>query len=311
MDRVGLSHYNAYFRYTLNSTDTGTGNTATFPKEIVGLAEKEPETMNTTNANAIDIYQVLKASASYSSSGEVLSLYNKTEIADAYQKELEDAKVNDPEKYQRMILQSKEATANSFTQLLDVSKSNGGIATHNGVSIGFDSENKQMSIGDTSQRGNVISVNLSNGWVLQFNTDNIDDVSKILDLFSPEDVRRIMDAITTDKMAKSKLKEMEDTKASVISETANAPDDSNDNSAKSISGSSDNNEGESEVKTVIVTNPDGSRNLLITTKIGETEMVTNLKIAPAEEENKLLKNQSGTDQVSELHASLAHEENFL
>lgn len=311
MNISGLSYYNTYFQYTSKNTDSDTGNTETFTKAISSLAEKETATMNTANACAIDIYQAMKKSSSYSSPGEILSLREKTEVADAYQQQLEDAKVNDPEKYQSMILKSKEDAAKSFSQLLDVSKSNGGTATHNGVSILFDTEKKQMNIGDTSHRGNVISVNLSNGWVLNFNRDNIDDVSKILDLFSPEDIRRIMEAITKDKMAQTMEQEIDDTEASVVSETADTAVESEQISVESL------NEDESEVKTEIVTNPDGSRNLMITTKIGNTETVTNIKLAPAAEENKLLKNQSYGDDCNKptefqsLHALHAYEANLM
>lgn len=333
MEISGLSYFNAYFQYTSNNTNSDKDNTAVFPK-VTGMAAKtEAATGKTTNANAIDLYQASKASASYPTFADVLSLQDKTEIADAYQKELEDAKVNDPEKYQSMILESEEAAAKSFSQVLEIAGRNGGTATHNGVSIGFDSERHQMNIGDTSNKGNVISVNLSNGWVLNFNRDNIDDVSKILDLFSPEDVRRIMEAITTDNMAKSMEKEIDDTEASVANVTADTAvqsrqisvDSITENpvnadvlstadteqtgsntsaaesaSDKSASGGSDENDEESEVKTEIVTNPDGSRKLVITTKIGDTETVTNIKLAPAAEENKLLKNQSFGDEGSKV-----------
>ncbi len=311
MEISGLHNFNAYFQYTANN--------------------KNPDrTIAKTNPNAIDVNQTSKMPVSDPTFVGALSLQDKTEIADAYQEELEKAEANNPEKYQHMILTSKEAAAKSFSQLLEISGSNGGTATHNGVAIGFDSERKQMNIGDTSNKGNVISVNLSNGWVLNFNRDNIDDVSKILDLFSPEDIRRIMEAITIDKMAQSKQIEIEDAKAAVASKTADTAaqsgqiseetlaenpvntdvltmkdtkkDGSNTSASKSAGKSAsdctDEYEEESEVKTEIITNPDGSRKLVITTKIGNTVTVTNIKLAPAAEENKLLKNKSSGDEES-------------
>lgn len=329
MEISGLNYFNAYFQYTSNAA---TGNIETFPKVAAVSSKIESGSTKAANASAIDIYQVSKSSVSYPSFADVLSTQYKMDSVDAYQKELADAKINDPEKYQKMILESKEAAAKSFSQVAKLAESNGGTATYNGVNIFFDSENQQMNVGDMSNKGSVITVALSNGWVLNFNRDNIDDIAKMLDLFSPEDVRRIMEAITKDNIAVSMQKEIDDAKASVASETADtAVQTGQISAAESASGESalggSGSDEESEATTEIVTNPDGSRKLVITTKIGDTETVINIKLAPAAEENKLLKNQRFGDEQTlglqqatafqrptgfqSMHALNAYEANFM
>lgn len=314
MEISGLSYFNAYFQYTSNAA---TNNAETSPKVAAVSSKMESISTKAANASAIDIYQVSKSSASYPAFADVLSMQYKMDSVDAYQEELADAKMNDPEKYQKMVLESKGAAAKSFSQVAELAEINGGTATYNGVNISFDSENQQMNVGDMSDTRNVITVALSNGGVLRFNTNNIDDISKMLDMFSPEDIKHIMEAITKHNIAVSMQKEIDDAKASVASETAETAETADtavqtgqisaaeSASGESAPGGSSGNDDEPEVTSEIITNPDGSRKLVITTKIGDMETVTNIKLAPAAEENKLLKNQSfgnegsKVDQVSD------------
>lgn len=87
---------------------------------------------------------------------------------------------------------------------------NDGTITHNGVTFVIDGLNRSISLGDVSKGNKVLSVRLSNGYELKVNWNNIDDLSRCLDLFSPEDVRRIMSAIELQKKCDSMDNEMED-----------------------------------------------------------------------------------------------------
>ena len=66
-------------------------------------------------------------------------------------------------------------------------------------------------------RGDVINAGmLSTGSCFYFNRENIGDIAKILDLFSPEDVNKIMAAIETDNMADRMKNQVEDEKANGV-----------------------------------------------------------------------------------------------
>ena len=93
---------------------------------------------------------------------------------------------------------------------------NGGSVTYNGVTLNFDRKNKKMCLGNMDS-GDVINAGmLSNGYCFYFNRENIGDIAKILDLFSPEDVNKIMAAIETDNMADRMKNQVEDEKANGV-----------------------------------------------------------------------------------------------
>lgn len=70
-----------------------------------------------------------------------------------------------------------------------------GIYTYKGLEFQVDNLRKQIFFGDMAQGQKILSVTLSTGYTLKVNWNNIDDLAKCLDLFSPEDVNRIMNAI--------------------------------------------------------------------------------------------------------------------
>lgn len=69
------------------------------------------------------------------------------------------------------------------------------MITYNGVSFFCDYENNAITLGDMSDEKNVITVQLENGGCLKVNRDNIEDLSKAIAMFSPEDIRRILVAL--------------------------------------------------------------------------------------------------------------------
>ena len=68
-----------------------------------------------------------------------------------------------------------------------------------------DYENNRLCLGDVSNPKNCITVGLERGGCLVFNRENIDDLVKAIDMFSPEDINRIMRAIAQD----AKLRQMQ------------------------------------------------------------------------------------------------------
>lgn len=90
-----------------------------------------------------------------------------------------------------------------------------GVITYNGICFLFDSETNSLSLGDMSQKDNVLSIPLSRGGTLKVNRNNIDDLAKAIGMFSPEDINRIMRAISEDAHCRRKLNEIEDDKNSL------------------------------------------------------------------------------------------------
>ncbi len=151
---------------------------------------------------------------------DIMKIQYKLLKEQEYDEELEEARISDPAKYNKMQTERKQDIAKSFRQVEELARESGdgktGVAVHNGVPITFDFEHGVMTVGDMSAGNDIIHVGkLSNGYAFSFNRDNIGDISKILDLFSPEDVNKIMEAITTDNIAKSMEQEIEDEKAKV------------------------------------------------------------------------------------------------
>lgn len=87
-----------------------------------------------------------------------------------------------------------------------------GIIDYNGVVFVCDYKNNALCLGDVSNPKDVIYVGLANGGTLQVNRDNIDDLSKAIGMFSPEDVNRILRAISKDAQCQSNLQEIDEMK---------------------------------------------------------------------------------------------------
>lgn len=73
-----------------------------------------------------------------------------------------------------------------------------GIIEYNGVVFVCDPEHNAIHLGDTSNPKNCIRIPLSKGGCLVVNRDNLGDLAKAIGMFSPEDVRRILEAIAQD-----------------------------------------------------------------------------------------------------------------
>ncbi len=85
-----------------------------------------------------------------------------------------------------------------------------GIIEYNGVVFVCDYEHNRLTLGDTTNKENCINIQLSGGGSLLVNRDNIDALSKAIGMFSPEDVRRILEALARDNKIRQMKKELDD-----------------------------------------------------------------------------------------------------
>lgn len=82
-----------------------------------------------------------------------------------------------------------------------------GLITYNGVTYVCDQLDHAICLGDMTDTNNVIEIPLSEGGSLRVNRDKLGDLSKSIGMFSPEDVKRILQAIATDNRARAMKEE--------------------------------------------------------------------------------------------------------
>ena len=85
-----------------------------------------------------------------------------------------------------------------------------GVIEYNGVTFVCDEEHNAICLGDMTNPEDVITIPLTEGGCLKVNRNNIIGLSKAITMFSPSDIRRIMEAIATDakcQQMKQKLDE--------------------------------------------------------------------------------------------------------
>lgn len=248
-----------------------------------------------------------------------LGIEKKLQKGYEFQQELEDARINDPEKYEAMIRQIHLNSANSVGKFMDCIEENNGEFTFRGIHFGdgtdqvkvnVQREKKEINIGDMSS-GRILSVPLSNGYTLNFNRENTDDISRMLDIFTPEDINAILNAIQEDNLVRNAEQEIEDEKSEVVKlaqntgqeETAKADNQSSektnrypdlsglfadrDRKEEEAEGVADGSKAEKkteESKTTsrILLRADGTKELVITTSIGDMEFNTSFKISEDE-----------------------------
>lgn len=90
-----------------------------------------------------------------------------------------------------------------------------GMIIYNGVTFYCDEEKNSINLGDVSNPKDVITIPLSEGGCLKVNRDNIDDLARAIGMFSPEDVNRILRALSQDAKAQKALEEIKDEKERV------------------------------------------------------------------------------------------------
>lgn len=90
-----------------------------------------------------------------------------------------------------------------------------GVIEYNGVIFTCDSERHAICLGDMSSEENVLNIPLSGGGCLRVNRDNIDQLSKAIGMFSPEDINLIMRAIAQDAKVNEIQNEIEEDRMSI------------------------------------------------------------------------------------------------
>ncbi len=94
-----------------------------------------------------------------------------------------------------------------------------GVIEYNGVIFVCDEIHNAICLGDMTDESEVLSIPLTEGGCLKVNRDNISDLAKAISMFSPEDIRRIMEAIATDAKCQQMQQEMDETLNSISGST--------------------------------------------------------------------------------------------
>ncbi len=86
-----------------------------------------------------------------------------------------------------------------------------GLIEYNGVVFVCDEEHHAICLGDMTDQEEVINIPLTEGGCLKVNRDSLSALSKAITMFSPSDIRRIMETIARDtKCEQMKLQLDED-----------------------------------------------------------------------------------------------------
>lgn len=123
------------------------------------------------------------------------SLRSIFEALEKYNTDREKADVSETKLLEQALLEKKKYTDNGvpYNYL-----AKDGIIEYNGVVFVCDEKYKAIRLGDTSNPKNCLNIPLSGGGSLIVNRDNLDDLSKAIGMFTPEDVNLIMRAIAQD-----------------------------------------------------------------------------------------------------------------
>ena len=101
---------------------------------------------------------------------------------------------------------------NSYFWLADEN----GVIVYKGTTFICDTKTNALTLGDCSKPNDCIRIALEGGGTLVVNRKNVEDLLDAIAMFSPEDRRRILEAVWVDRMAKGALRELEETEEKVI-----------------------------------------------------------------------------------------------
>ncbi len=91
-----------------------------------------------------------------------------------------------------------------------------GIIEYNGVIFVCDALTNSICLGNMDDTKHVLNIRLKSGGYLKLNTNNIDEFSKAASMFTPEDLKVIMDAIAQYNHCQRKLEEIENEKSKIM-----------------------------------------------------------------------------------------------
>ncbi len=85
-----------------------------------------------------------------------------------------------------------------------------GVIEYNGVTFTGDTDKNTLCLGSMYDPNKVLTIQLSGGGYLRVNRDNLDELARAINMFSPEDINRIMRAIAEDARARQVAEQIED-----------------------------------------------------------------------------------------------------
>lgn len=156
-----------------------------------------------------------------------------------------------------------------------------GVIEYNGVVFTCDEEKNAICLGDMSNMDNVLIIPLSNGGSLYVNRQNFSDLARAITMFSAEDRNRIMRAIQKDKKVQQLKQEIEDEKASVgeIQDKGDGEVQSAEQEQSKDAEQEQTLAEEADGDSQILVKPDGTRILMVTTKIGAIETTMSIELS--------------------------------
>ncbi|MBR3808314.1 MAG: hypothetical protein IKJ15_08115 [Lachnospiraceae bacterium] len=144
------------------------------------------------------------------------------EKRDKEQEEKEILQKQFMQKEQQTRLNMKELLSERAGSMLNVPYgylAENGVIEYEGVTFVCDEKRNAICLGDMTNEKNVINIPLSDGGCLKVNRDNLDDLAKAISMFSPEDIKRIMEAIATNTKCRQMQQEMDETIHSISGST--------------------------------------------------------------------------------------------
>lgn len=91
-----------------------------------------------------------------------------------------------------------------------------GKIVYNGVTFFCDKKTNTLTLGDCRLSENCLRIPLEEGGSLLVNRNNLEDLLKAITMFSPEDQRRILEAIQKERMVESTMNELEIQKNDIL-----------------------------------------------------------------------------------------------
>lgn len=133
---------------------------------------------------------------------------------------IEAVKEEQKKRFERM---DKEKTEKAILKKLEEEKSNvpyfylakDGVIEYNGVVFICDEEHHALCLGDMTNSDKVINIPLTEGGCLKVNRDNLSELSKAITMFSPSDIRRIMETIARDAKCRQMKLELDEDSNSI------------------------------------------------------------------------------------------------